>query len=92
MSSDRWSTPKEVFQPLHDEFGFDLDVCAEPWNAKCSRYLSPKLDGLSQKWAGTCWMNPPYSQEIGKWIQKAYEESLAGTTVVCLVPARTETA
>ena len=36
-------------------------------------------------------MNPPYGRVIGKWINKAYEESLEGTTVVCLVPARTET-
>ena len=40
-----------------------------------------------------CWMNPPYGKEIGKWMEKAYEESRKnGTTVVCLVPARTDTA
>lgn len=37
-------------------------------------------------------MNPPYGREIGRWMRKAYESSLAGATVVCLVPARTDTA
>lgn len=36
-------------------------------------------------------MNPPYGREICKWMQKAYESSLSGATVVCLVPARTDT-
>jgi site-specific DNA-methyltransferase (adenine-specific) len=36
-------------------------------------------------------MNPPYGREIGKWIEKAYVESLGGATVVCLIPARTDT-
>ena len=33
-------------------------------------------------------MNPPYGTETGKWLKKAYEESLDGATVVCLIPAR----
>ena len=36
-------------------------------------------------------MNPPYGREIGKWVQKAYEESLVGALVVCLLPSRTDT-
>ena len=39
------------------------------------------------------WLNPPYGRQIGKWVQKAYEESRKpGTVVVCLIPARTDTA
>lgn len=37
-------------------------------------------------------MNPPYGREIGKWMHKAYKSSKEGATVVCLVPARTDTA
>ena len=36
-------------------------------------------------------MNPPYGRQINKWIEKAYKESLKGATVVCLIPARTDT-
>ena len=36
-------------------------------------------------------MNPPYGRNIKHWIKKAYEESVKGATVVCLIPARTDT-
>ena len=36
-------------------------------------------------------MNPPYGRGIGKWMKKAYESAQSGATVVCLVPARTDT-
>lgn len=36
-------------------------------------------------------MNPPYGRTIGQWMKKAYESSLDGATVVCLVPSRTDT-
>lgn len=89
--NNRWSTPQDFFNKLNDEFHFDLDVCAEKWNHKCSRYFSPDADGLSKNWTGTIWMNPPYGKEIRYWIRKAYEESQKGCTVVCLIPSRTET-
>jgi hypothetical protein len=41
---------------------------------------------------GAVWGNPPYGRETGKWVRKAYEESRSGTTVVLLIPARTDTA
>ncbi len=50
------------------------------------------MDGLALTWLGTCWMNPPYGRKIGQWVRKAYESSLLGATVVCLLPARTDTA
>ena len=89
--TDLWATPQDFFDSLNAEFGFTLDVCALPENAKCERYFSPADNGLEQDWKGICWMNPPYGREIGHWIRKAYESSLNGTTVVCLVPARTDT-
>jgi phage N-6-adenine-methyltransferase len=89
--TDCWATPLDFFRELDAEFGFELDVCALPENAKCSRYLTPGIDGLAQSWQGVCWMNPPYGREMNKWVRKAYESALAGATVVCLLPARTDT-
>lgn len=87
-----WSTPQDLFDKLNNEFNFTLDVCATHDNAKCSRYFTKDDDGLGKSWAGeVCWMNPPYGREIGNWMKKAYEESLQGATVVCLVPSRTDT-
>ena len=86
-----WGTPQELFDRLNQEFHFTLDVCALPENAKCKRFFSPKENGLQQKWTSVCWMNPPYGREIEKWMEKALQESERGATVVCLVPARTDT-
>ena len=86
-----WETPQAFFDKLNAEFGFTLDVCATPENAKCARYFTKETDGLAQTWSGVCWMNPPYGREIGKWVKKAHEESRNGATVVCLLPARTDT-
>jgi len=90
-NTDMWATPKNFFDKLNKEFNFNTDVCAISENAKCENFFSPEIDGLKQEWKGVCWMNPPYGREIGKWIKKAYESSLEGATVVCLVPARTDT-
>lgn len=91
-NTDLWATPQKFYDELNKEFGFELDVCALSENAKCSRYFTPEMDGLKQDWHGVCWMNPPYGREIGKWIEKAYNESLKHEcTVVCLIPSRTDT-
>ena len=90
--SDMWVTPQDLFEELDAEFHFDLDVSALPENAKCARFFTPKDDGLKQEWTGTCWMNPPYGRTVGKWIEKArHSAEENGATVVCLLPARTDT-
>lgn len=86
-----WETPEDFYNKLDNEFHFNRDVCALPENAKNKNYYTPEINGLNQDWKGICWMNPPYGGEIGKWLKKAYEESLKGATVVCLIPARTDT-
>lgn len=89
--SDAWETPQDLFDELDAEFGFDLDVCAQPSSAKSERFFSPEQDGLAQDWRGACWMNPPYGQAIGAWVAKARLSARAGATVVCLLPARVDT-
>ena len=91
-ASVEWPTPQDFFDRINARFGFDLDVCATPDNAKCSRYFTEADDGLQQDWTGIAWMNPPYGRQIGKWVRKAWESAQAGATVVCLLPARTDTA
>lgn len=91
-ATDDWATPSDFFEALHKEFRFQTDVCASESNAKCSNFFDRQANGLAQEWHGTCWMNPPYGREIGLWMKKAYESSREnGATVVCLVPARTDT-
>lgn len=39
--TDKWETPQDFFDELNREFGFSLDVCALPGNAKTTRYYTP---------------------------------------------------
>lgn len=86
-----WATPQLLFDDLDAEFGFEADVCATPENAKCPKFFTKADDGLAERWSGVCWMNPPYGRQIGHWVRKAFESAQQGATVVCLVPARTDT-
>lgn len=90
-NSREWETPSDLFNHYNNLFNFDLDVCATSENTKCRRYYNKEQDGLKLDWDKKNWMNPPYGSEIGKWIAKAYRESLKGKLVVCLLPSRTDT-
>ena len=92
-ATNEWPTPQNFFDILDKEFNFTLDPCCTPESAKCKTYFTEKDDGLSRSWKGhTVFMNPPYGNAIKNWVRKAYEESLgANTTVVALIPARTDT-
>lgn len=90
--NQEWETPNKLFQKLNQEFHFTVDVCASDSNTKCFRYWTIEKDGLKQDWSDEiCWMNPPYGRVISKWIKKAHDEAKKGSTVICLVPARTDT-
>lgn len=93
-ATDDWPTPTDYFVRLSKLFNFTLDPCASAANCKCANFFDIATDGLSRSWTtgGAVFMNPPYGRNIGKWVRKAYEESLKGTPVVCLLPARTDTA
>jgi len=92
--SCEWSTPQILFDKLDARFHFTLDPCATPWNKKCDKFFTKADDGLAQDWQGEIvFCNPPYGREVKKWAKKCYEESLKlDTTVVLLVPSRTDTA
>lgn len=90
-ATDDWSTPQDFFDKLNDEFHFTLDVCADENNHKCEHYYTKEIDGLIRPWVGTIWCNPPYGRKIGEWVRRALFASVAGNTVVMLLPARTDT-
>ena len=91
-NTNEWSTPPALYKELDREFNFTLDPCATKENAKCDNYFTKEDDGLKQSWDGhAVFMNPPYGRVIGKWVKKAYNESINGSIVVCLIPARTDT-
>ena len=91
--SEDWETPQEFFDKLDAEFHFTLDPCASAENHKCELYFTKEQNGLQESWGGNkVFCNPPYGRQIGKWVEKAYMESQKpDTTVVMLIPARTDT-
>lgn len=88
--SNEWSTPQDFYNKLNEEFGFQLDVASTIENAKCPMFYTVEDDGLSKDWLAVNWMNPPYGGHTGKWLHKAYEESLKGKTTVCLIVSSTD--
>ena len=91
---DDWETPQDLFDELDEECHFTLDAASSDLNAKCEKHYTIEDDGLSQSWEGNnVFLNPPYGRTMKDWMKKAYEESQEkNTTVVALVPARTDTA
>lgn len=88
-ATDEWATPPG----FAEKYGpFDLDPAATAENAKAPKYYTRAECGLTRDWGtGRVWLNPPYGRTIGKWVAKAVEAADKGATVVCLLPARTDT-
>jgi len=105
MSSlvDTWSTPSAFFDKVDKEFCFTLDAAALQSSTLVStNWYGPdhpeedRRDAFTRDWtidsySGPIWLNPPYGKTIKDWMRKADEESQKGSTVVCLVPSRTDT-
>lgn len=91
-ATEEWATPQDLFDYWDSVFHFNIDVCATPENAKCSKFFTKEGDALKQDWKDyICWMNPPYGKNIYQWVEKAYHSAKRGALVVCLLPARTDT-
>lgn len=81
-----WATPQAFFDQLDSEFHFTLDPCADKSNHKCDRYFTVADDGLRQPWGGADGL-------LQSTVKKCSEEAKQpDTTVVLLIPARTDTA
>lgn len=105
--SDNWSTPDSTFLPLHAEFNFDVDICADPSNHRLPVWMGPGSDlgedALAYTWnlspevqghygVTVGFCNPPHSLQ-DKLFAKAHGEALAGrATTVFLCPVRPDTA
>jgi phage N-6-adenine-methyltransferase len=84
--TERWQTPPEIFDPLMEEFNFDLDAAADSDTTRCLRFL---WDSLKIDWPGDrIWMNPPYGRKLEPFVRKADEEAAKGKTLVALIPFR----
>lgn len=97
-TSNNYETPQGLFEQLNNIYKFDLDAAATHENTKCKKWLGPGglvEDSLTVNWEDfgkSIWLNPPYDSKLqDRFVQKAYETSLKGATVVLLLPSRTDT-
>lgn len=91
-------TPPDFMEIIYEAFGpVDLDPCAHrmsPVVAARRIILEEGGDGLIDEWSGKlAFVNPPFSAQL-LWLRRAYSQWLVGNveTIVCLVPARTDSA
>lgn len=85
--NDEWLTPPWIMEKLGR---FDLDPCSpvvRPWDT-ANVHLTIDDDGLSSKWFGRVWCNPPFNRtQRHLWMRKMAEHGNG----VMLVPAACET-
>ena len=94
--TDNWLTSPYVFDPLHREFGFDIDLSASSGHERLPLYFTPDCTptgALGVQWSAaagwTGWCNPPYSDDAA-FVKKAAEEARHGFTTVMLLFAKTD--
>ena len=83
---DEWLTPPYIIDALGD---FDLDPCSpikRPWHT-AQKHFTKRDNGLTKRWFGRVWCNPPYGNQTEKWLAKCARHKNA----IALVFARTET-
>lgn len=95
-----WAAWRSIGFPINIDAAFSIEETSAPSNeilihAAIHSNIIPHIDGLIKDAMfpppTIAFCNPPYGREISKWIKKAHESSLDGATVVCLIPARTDT-
>lgn len=94
--SVNWWTPSEILKLTVDVLrGIDLDPCSNLGtpNVPAAAHFTVDDDGLAQPWAGTIYMNPPYGDALGGWVEKLASAYEAGdvSAAIALVPSRTDT-
>lgn len=94
---DSWSTPDDIIEAAREVLGaIDLDPATNPSaqeRIQASRHFTKDDDGLSKRWSGRVWLNPPYS-DPAPWVGlllEGYERGDIEASVV-LVNACTDTA
>jgi len=86
MIKDEWLTPPAIINSLGK---FDLDPCSpivRPWDT-AKNHFTVNDDGLTKKWLGRVWCNPPYGNKTMQWLKKCSDHGNA----MALTFARTET-
>lgn len=85
---DVWQTPDEIIEMLQP---IDVDPCAgkDTTIGRDANYTKAD-DGLTKKWHGRVFVNPPFSDKKS-WLQKAISEKDRTEAIFVLTPDGTDT-
>lgn len=96
--NDEWYTPSDIVERARDAMGsIDLDPASNATAnkvVKARKFIDIENDGLSKKWKGNVWLNPPYSRGLcSSFVNKLIDsvESQEVTQAICIVNNGTET-
>jgi len=88
--SDEWYTPTECIEAARKVLGgLDLDPASNKIaqrRVRAKRYFTKDDDGLTKKWSGRVWLNPPYSQPLAaQFGAKLIEEVGSGRVAAAIL-------
>jgi phage N-6-adenine-methyltransferase len=87
--SNEHYTPAKYIEAVRSVLGeIDLDPasCEEANRVvKATVFFTKDDDGLAKEWVGRVWLNPPYGDEVGKFIAKLTSEINAGNVDAAVV-------
>lgn len=91
-----WYTPAHIIERARAVLGtIDLDPASSELankTVKAKKYYTKDDDGLTKKWSGNVWLNPPYSQpEISNFSKAVVEKRGEYNQILIIVNNATET-
>ncbi len=92
--SEHWCTPPEILNLVNQVDTIGLDPCTNLYSIVGAQLAyDESVDGLMTTWQnkGLVYVNPPYGKKLIDWTKKIAAESLLGTEIIALTPARTDT-
>jgi transcriptional regulator with XRE-family HTH domain len=97
-NAPQFRSAESVMNPLHNALGrFDLSPCPAEISGrqlpvKAGKEYAATDDPLHLPWAGTVFLNPPYTDDLPAWVKKAYDEYESGNAslLAAFLPAFTD--
>lgn len=85
---DTYGTPDWLFDPLHEEFRFQIDAAASRENHKCDHYFCRENSAFGNAWDEPTFVNPPFSIAGGGlkyWARCAYDMAQSYSVPVVMI-------
>jgi len=93
---NEWYTPAQYIEAARATFGgvIDLDPASCPKaneTVRARKIYTAEDDGLKHDWHGTVWLNPPYGNLAGKFVQHFVDQIRKGNILAGIVLVNSHT-